>query len=346
MKKLLIVAMVMCIALMSTTVMAQVLEIRVAHEEPGDVTASSVHAAAVVFKDIIETQSGGEMVVRIYPASSLGNNRERMDQTLGNIIQVNIDSIGAIAPFYPLINVIDLPFAFPNQSVFHKVMAGEFGTKLKQDILENTGIRLLDVSVSGFYVLSNNERPIRSPEDMRGIRFRTMSVPSHIAMMRALGASATPIPWDELYSALQMGVIEGQHNPIPIMAIGGLQEVQKYATLTNHLIGADWWMTNETFYQGLTEEQKAIFNDAVYAGVMVANGTRLLFNATEMGVGFLEDAGIEIYAPSIEELAAFRELAVPAVMETIEDDLGQDGVNLANSLLEAVDKAVEELVEK
>ncbi len=338
--------MVLGLAIFSAGVMAQPLEINVSHEEPGDVETSSVHAAAVVFKDIIETQSGGDMVVNIYPAGALGGNRERMDQTLGNIIQLNIDSIGAIAPFYSLINVIDLPFAFPNQTVFHKVMEGQFGDDLKEDILDNTGIRLLDVSVSGFYVLSNNERPIKSPADMEGIRFRTMSVPSHIAMMRSLGASATPIPWDELYSALQMGVIEGQHNPIPIMAIGGLQEVQDYATLTNHLIGADWWMTSDSFYQSLNDEQKAIFNDALHAGVMVANGTRLLFNSTEMGVGFLEDAGIEIYAPTIEELASFRELAVPAVMETFEEDLGQEGVDLANYLLQEVDKEIEKLIAK
>lgn len=338
--------MVLGLAIFSGGVMAQPLEINVSHEEPGDVETSSVHAAAVVFKDIIETQSGGDMVVNIYPAGALGGNRERMDQMLGNIIQLNIDSIGAIAPFYSLINVIDLPFAFPNQTVFHKVMEGQFGDDLKEDILDNTGIRLLDVSVSGFYVLSNNERPIRSPADMEGIRFRTMSVPSHIAMMRSLGASATPIPWDELYSALQMGVIEGQHNPIPIMAIGGLQEVQDYATLTNHLIGADWWMTSDSFYQSLNDEQKAIFNDALHAGVMVANGTRLLFNSTEMGVGFLEDAGIEIYAPTIDELAEFRELAVPAVMETFEEDLGQDGVDLANYLLQEVDKEIEKLITK
>jgi len=345
-KKLLIVAMVMCIALMSASAMAQVLEIRLAHEEPGDVATSSVHAASVVFKNIIETQSGGEMVVRIYPASALGNQRERMDQTLGDIIQVNVASIGGIAPFYPLINVVDLPFAFPNHSVFYEVMNGEFGDKLRAELLEKTGFRLLSVNAAGFYVLSNNERPIRTPEDMRGIRFRTMSVPSHIAMMRSLGASATPVPWDELYSALQMGVVGGQHNPIPIMAIGGLQEVQKYATLTNHMVGADWWVTSETFYQNLTDEQREIFNDALYAANLVANGTKLLADATEQGVQFLEEAGIEVYAPSIEELAAFRDIAVPAVMETIEEDLGQEGVDLANALLAAVENAQEKLFSK
>lgn len=334
MKKIsMILILVLALALMSSSALA--LEIRLAHEEPGSMS-SSVHAAALVFKDIVETQSNGEMTVRIYPASSLGNQRERMEQTQAGIIQVNVASIGGIASFYPLINVVDLPFAFPNYTVFYEVFDGEFGDWLRQDLLDKTGFRLLSVNAAGFYVMSNNVRPIRTPEDMQGIRFRTMSVPSHIAMMRSLGAAATPVPWDELYSALQMGVVNGQHNPVPIMAIGGLQEVQQYATLSNHLVGADWWLTSEMFYQSLNEEQKQIFTDALYAAELVANGTKLLANSTEQGVQFLEEAGVEVYAPDIDELLLFREIAVPAVMETIEDSLGQDGVDLANLLLDSV----------
>lgn len=340
MKKLLFaLVIVLLVSMVSTSALA--LNIRLAHEEPGNMS-SSVHAAALVFKEIVETQSNGEMTVSIYPASSLGNQRERLDQTQVGIIQLNVASIGGLASYYPLINVVDLPFAFPNYTVFYEVMRGEFGEELAEGLLEATGFRLLSVNAAGFYVLSNSTRPITSPEDMEGIRFRTMSVPSHIAMMRSLGASPTPVPWDELYSALQMGVVNGQHNPIPIMAIGGLQEVQKYATLTNHLVGADWWVTSDGFYMSMTAEQRAIFDDALYAAQIVADGTKLLANATDQGVQFLEDAGIEVYAPTLEELAQFRDITVPAVLETIEDDLGQAGVDLANSLLEAVEKVQKE----
>lgn len=343
MKKINILALIMTAFILLFAVNTALgLEIRLAHEEPANVATSSVHAAAIVFKEIIETQSNNEMTVRIYPASSLGNQRERLDQTQANIIQVNVASIGGLAGFFPVINVVDLPFAFPNYTVFYEVMRGEFGEALAENMLNQTGLRLLSVNAAGFYVLSNNERPIRTPDDMAGIRFRTMSVPSHIAMMRSLGAAATPVPWDELYSALQMGVVNGQHNPIPIMAIGGLQEVQKYATLTNHLVGADWWVTSEMFYQSLNEEQLNIFKNALYAAQIVADGSKILADATEQGVQFLEDAGIEVYAPTLEELAMFRDISVPAVMGTIEDSLGQPGVNLANALLDAVEKVQQE----
>lgn len=331
-------SLVVILILATAPVFAQTVEMRLAHEEPGDASISSVHAAALVFKDMVETLSNGSMTVRIYPASSLGNQRDRMTQTLGNVIHVNVASIGGLATFYPLINVVDLPFAFPSYSVFYEVMNGNFGDRLERGLRDEAGIRLLSVNAASFYVLSNNTRPIRTPADMRGIRFRTMAVPSHTAMMSALGAAATPVPWDELYSALQMGVVNGQHNPIPIMAIGGLQEVQKFASLTNHLVGADWWVTSERFYQSLSESQKGIFNEALYAAELVANGTKILSNSTEQGVQFLENAGVEVYAPTPQQLIRFRETAVPQVMETIENDLGADGVSLANAMLSAINR--------
>lgn len=338
-----IVYFVVALFIIVGTAHGKSLTIKLAHEEPGDANRSSTHASALVFKNILEAESNGQMQVKIYPASSQGNQRDRMELTKAGILQVNVASIGGLAQFYPPINAVDLPFAFPNHAVAYKVFDGPFGEKLRQDLSKETGLRLLAVTAGGFYVLSNNQRPIHSIKDMKGLKFRTMSVPSHIAMMKSLGAAATPVPWDELYSSLQTGVVQGQHNPIPIMAIGNLQEVQKYATLTNHLYGADWWVTSNTFFNTLTSEQKKIFTNAVTAAKIAGRGNRLLLNATEQGIGFLSNAGIEVYSPTSEELVQFKNTAVPAVMKTIEKDLGQKGVDLAKALLEAVDKATEEL---
>jgi len=322
---------------------AATLTIKLAHEEPANAQLSSAHASAVVFKNVIETQSNGAMEVKLYPASSLGNQRDRMEMTKTGILHVNIASIGGIAPYYPPINAVDMPFAFPNHAVATEVFDGSFGEKLRKDLLAKTGIRLLMVTAGDFYVLSNNKRPVQKVADMKGLKIRTMSVPSHIAMMQSLGAAATPIPWDELYSSLQTGVVQGQHNPIPIMAIGNLQEVQKYATLTNHLYGADWWLTNEDFFKGLTPDQRRIFINATAAAKTAGQGSKLILNATGNGVDFLKDAGIEVYAPTPEEMQAFRSTSIPAVMKTIETDLGPEGVELANALLEAVKAAESKL---
>ncbi len=322
---------------------AETLVIKLAHEEPANAQLSSAHASALVFKNIIESESNGEMQVKLYPASSLGNQRDRMEMVKNGILQVNIASIGGLAQYYPPINAVDLPFAFPNHAVATRVFNGPFTEKIRKDLLDKTGIRLLMVTSGSFYVLSNNKRPIHSVADMKGLKFRTMSVPSHITMMASLGAAATPIPWDELYSSLQTGVVQGQHNPIPIMAIGNLQEVQKHATLTNHLYGADWWVTGQAFFQGLTPAQRRIFINAVDAAKTAGEGSKLILSATVNGVQFLKDAGVEVYSPTVQELEEFRSRSIPAVMKAIEKDLGADGAALADALLKAVAEAEAQL---
>ncbi len=327
----------------TTAVLASPVVIKLAHEEPANAETSSIHAAALIFKDIIENQSNGTMKVTIYSASSMGDQRERMELTKANILQVNIASIGGISQFYPQISAVDLPFAISDLTTAYKVFDGEFGDILKERILAKTGLRFLTTSGGSFYVLTNSVRPIHTPEDMKGISFRTMSVPTHIAMMESLGASATPIAWSELYTSLQTGVVKGQHNPIAIMAIGGLQEVQDYATLTNHFYGADWWLASDTFYNSLTDEQRRIFTNAYNVAALAGRGKKVLLETNEYGVKFLEENGAEVYSPTTEELGKFRDIVIPAVMEEIENELGSEGVELAEKLLEAVEKADQEI---
>jgi tripartite ATP-independent transporter DctP family solute receptor len=333
-----VLSIVIAVGFMSTVGFAAPLVLKLAHEEP-ETLDSGAQISSLVFKEVIETQSNGAMQVTIYPASSQGNQRERMELLKAGIIQVNIASIGGIAPFYQPINAVDLPFAIPNHAVADEVFDGPFGEKIRQDLLKETGFRFLMLTCGGFYVLTNNVRPIHTVKDMKGLKFRTMAVPSHIALMKSLGAAATPIPWDELYSSLQTGVVQGQHNPIPIIAIGNLQEVQKYATLTNHLYGGDWWLTSESFYQSLSDEQRRIFINAYTAAKVAGRGHTLIASTTEKGPGFLEKAGLEVYSPTSAQLAEFKAKAVPAVMEVIQKDLGDQGTEMANALLQAVKAA-------
>jgi len=313
--------------------------ITLAHEEPANAETSAAHLSAMVFKNVIETQSNGEMTVDIQASSAMGNQRERMELTQAGIIDVNVASIGGLSQFYPAINAIELPFVFPDTVVAARVFDGEFGEHLSAQLQEATGLHLLAVTAGDFYVLTNSQRPVKSPKDMESLRVRTMQVPTHIAIMEALGASATPVPWDELYGALETGVVDAQHNPIAIIATSNLQEVQDYATLTNHLYGADWWVASDDFLSGLDDEQRHIFRHAVESAKVAGRGAKLGLRATLFGTEFLQEAGLEVYSPSPEELAEFRELSVPAVMETLSTDFGEDAVALAEVLLDAVEAA-------
>jgi len=322
---------------------AQSVTITLAHEEPADTSTSAAHMSATVFKSTVESLSNGDMAVDIQASSALGNQRERMELTQAGIIQVNIASVGGLAQFYPAINGLELPFVFPNEIVAERVFDGPFGETLSDKLSEATGLRLLAVTAGDFYVFTNGTRPVKSPEDMKGLKVRTMSVPSHVALMDALGAAATPVPWDELYGALETGVVDAQHNPVPIIAIGNLQEVQSYATMTNHLYGADWWVASEDFLSSLTPEQKRIFTTGVESAKVAGRGAKMALRATKFGSVFLNEAGIEVYAPTADELAAFREIAIPAVTATMETEFGEEAVALGKDLQDAVKVAEDDL---
>lgn len=329
--------------LASAPAWAQSLTITLAHEEPADTAASAAHLSATVFKEMVESMSNGDMAVDIQAASALGNQRERMDLTQAGIIQVNIASVGGLAQFYPAINGIELPFVFPNEIVAERVFDGPFGDQLATQISEATGLHLLGVTAGDFYVFTNSDHMVKSPADMAGLKVRTMSVPSHMELMNSLGAAATPVPWDELYGALETGVVDAQHNPIPIVAIGNLQEVQSYATMTNHLYGADWWVTSEDFIAGLTPEQRRIFITAAETAKVAGRGAKIALRANTYGADFLKEAGLEVYYPNAEEMKAFRDIAVPAVMGTMETEFGAEAVTLGQSLIEAVASAEAEI---
>lgn len=332
-------SLTMLVACLSLPLPSLAMTITLAHEEPANPETSAAHLSAMVFKDVIETQSNGKMTVDIHAASSMGNQRDRMELTQAGVIDVNVASIGGLSQFYPAMDAIDLPFAFPDTIVAERVFDGEFGDHLSAQLQQTIGLHILAVTAGDFYVFTNSKRPVKSPDDMKGLRVRTMQVPSHITMMDALGASATPVPWDELYGAMETGVVDAQHNPTPIMAIGNLQEVQDYATLTNHLYGADWWVASDSFMSKLDGEQRRIFRQAVESAKVAGRGAKLNLRATKFGTKFLQDAGLEVYSPSPDELAEFRERSVPAVMKSLKAEFGDEAVALAEALLDAVNAA-------
>ena len=227
-----------------------------AFQMPNDIYNSNEGSFASAFKAHVEAASNGRIQVELYPGGVLGKERENFVNVKNNVIQATLSSVGGIAQFYKPIAVVDIPFAFKNHNVAWRVYDGWFGQELRADILAKTGVRsLATTETGGFFALTNNKREIRTPEDMDGLKFRTMENPGHIKMISLLGASAVPIAWLELYTSLQTGVIDGQMNPLPTILIGKLEEVQKYVTLTNHLYGTDWFMVNDQWFSALPADQ-------------------------------------------------------------------------------------------
>ena len=315
---------------------------RVSHLNPESPFESHSGAMTAVFKSLVETGTNGSIVVELFPNGQLGQDADVIQQVRDGIVESAISSAGGMAQHYPLVGVFDLPFAFPNIAVAHEVidLDSSFGQKFAADLEAKTGLKVLGLLDSGgFFAISNSERPITSVADLDGLKIRTMTLPTHEAIISSLGGQPTPLPWAEVYTALQTGVADGQMNPIPIIAFAKFDEVQGYLSITNHIITPYIWTVNADFYAGLTPEEQAVVDYSARVAVDAGRGiSRIIEASAEKGLPKLGEK-MTINAIPAEELAKFAEVAQPAVRALIAEQYGEEGTAMLEAMLEAIKAA-------
>lgn len=333
-KKLAITALVAS-TLMAGPALAQK-TMRLAHLNPESPFDSHSGAMAAVFKSMVETGTNGKITVQLFPNGQLGKDDEVIQQVRDGIVESVISSSGGISAHYKMVGVFDMPFAFPDIGVAHKVMNlnSEFGQKFAADLSAKTGLKVLGLLDSGgFFAISNSKRPIEKAADLEGMRLRTMTLPTHEATVKSLGGQPTPLPWAEVYTALQTGVADGQMNPIPIIAFAKFDEVQKYLSITNHVITPYVWTMNQAFYDGLTPEERKVIDTAAAVAVDAGRGiSRIIEASAEKGLPKLgKKMAVNAIPPA--ELEKFAAVAQPAVRKVIEEQLGADGIAMLDAML-------------
>lgn len=316
--------------------------IRLAHLNPDNPFESHSGAMAAVFKNLVETGTNGSIKVQLFANGQLGKDNEVIQQVRDGIVESTISSAGGIAQHYKLVGVFDMPFAFPNIAVADKVIDkdSDFGKKFSADLQAKTGLKVLGLLDSGgFFAISNSKRPIKTTADMAGLRIRTMTLPTHETTIKSLGGQPTPLPWAEVYTSLQTGVADGQMNPIPIIAFAKFDEVQKYLSITNHVITPYVWTMNQKFYDGLTPEEKKVVDNAAEVAVGAGRGiSRIIEASSEKGLPKLGKK-MTINAIPPAELKKFAAVSQPAVRKVIEDQLGPEGVAMLSAMQADIDKA-------
>lgn len=286
----------------------------------GDLMGCPYYAYTEVFNQVLTAGTNGRYEVQTFPNSQLGDLGSLTEQTSRGIIQMTGgQNAGQLAEYYPSIQIVEMPYTFSTLETARKVMWGPFGRELADEVAKASGIRILSWLPSAFRNFSNSVRPIKTPADMVGLKIRVQPVPIHLKMVESLGASATPIAWGELYNALQTGVVDGQENAPYVVLLGHLEEVQKFYTLDGHLVNMPLVFINEDFYQGLSEEDRAVFDEAgrtasfAMLGIVTAKETADLKKITE--------AGIEIYKPTPEEFQQFVEATREPVRKVLEENV-------------------------
>ncbi len=309
--------------------------IRLSQLNSEDPFASSMGTMVAVFKSLVESASNGEIEVLDFPNGQLGKDNEVIQQVRDGIVQSTISSSGGIAQHYPLVGVFDVPFAFPNIAIASKVIRpdSDFGQKFVSDLESKTGLKVLGmIDASGFFAITNSKRPIKTLEDMQGLRIRTMTLPTHEAVITSIGGQPTPLPWAEVYTALQTGVVDGQMNPIPVITIANFGEVQEYLSITNHIITPFIWTMNQDFYDGLSDEHREIVDWAAEVASEAGRGMSRAIEASDRGLPSLsESMQVNVVEPA--EMVKFAEAAQPQVKALIAESYGDEGVAMLEALL-------------
>ena len=303
---------------------AQAGVIKLGTSQAGELDKSSAQQFAVYFKNTVERRTGGVLKVEIYPANQLGTERDVIEAIRVGSVEMACLSEGAMPAFFPPIQVLGQPYLFKNEAVAWKVLDGPFGQQLAEALRQKTGIRILGFGENGMRNFTNNVRPIRKPEDLKGLRMRTMETPAHMEMMKALGATPVAVSSPETYMAMMQKVVDGQENPLTVIDFFKYDEVQKYAITDAHLYSPHLILTNDKWVKALPADQQAIVQDAVNIGKVVARGN--LQNLLNTSYENLRKRGMDIYNPTAAEKDAFRKASQGQVREWLIKNVGKDWV--------------------
>lgn len=303
-------------ALMAGQAMAQT-TINLGYNGAPDPDKNAVHVFAENLKNLVEEKTEGEIQLQLYPNSMLGEEQERMEQTMSSPM-LNVASFAGVSPIADEIFVSAIPFLFDDFDAARQFFdEGSYWQGVENVVKERSGIEMLAVvEEGGFLAFTNNKKPITHPDDFEGLRFRAMD-PSQVALYEAFGASGTPIPWTEVYMALRTGVADGQMNPPMYIILGSLHEVQDYLTLANIQYSNQFLVGNGQMIESWEEETRNAFMEAVAEANQQAREHNE--SQVEERIAYLEEQGMEVIRPSEEDLAAFREIGQPAYLEWLSD---------------------------
>ena len=176
------------------------------------------------------------------------------------------------------------------------------------------------------------KKKVETPADLKGLKIRTMENPAHMAMVKALGASPTPIAWGELYTALQQGVVDGYELPTPLTEFAKLYQVSKYVVLDGHIYDPAFIWINDKFFQSLSAEEKSIVKNAVIEANVIERAKQAYWTEVQ-AAGNLVKEGMVLTSPSPEARAQFRSITQPAVAEFIKEKIGTEWTDKLNKAI-------------
>jgi tripartite ATP-independent transporter DctP family solute receptor len=231
-------------------------------------TAQNSHQGVAIdtFAKEVATRTGGRYKVETFYNGALGGERESIEAVQLGTQELAFSSTGPVPNFVPETKILDVPFLFRDKAHARAVLDGPIG----QDLLakfDAKGFKALAWGENGFRHMTNSKRDVKAPEDLKGLKMRTMENPVHIAAYKGLGIITTPMAFPEVFTALQQGTVDGQENPLPVIMSAKFSQVQKHLSLTGHVYSPCIFVMNKASFDKLSAADKTAFLEAAKVAV-------------------------------------------------------------------------------
>ncbi|WP_295371879.1 TRAP transporter substrate-binding protein [uncultured Pseudacidovorax sp.] len=262
------------------------------------------------FAELVDKKSGGRLKVQVFPGGVLGSDQANVSALQGGTLEMASMNSGIFSSLVKDFAIYDFPFLFGNAREADAVVDGPFGQNLHKK-LEDKGLIGLAYYELGFRQLTNSKRPIQKVEDIAGLKLRVIPSPINVDWVKALGANPTPLPFPELYAALEQKAVDGQENPVATIKGAKLYEVQKYMTITNHQYNPQSVVISKKFWEQLPPaDQKILKEAAVESAQYERTQSRAMLQS---GLEDLKKSGMEVNELSAAEVAKLREKMKPVI---------------------------------
>ncbi len=254
----------------------------------------SVHRAMVFLAERVSEKSSGSMRIDIYPSEQLGNERQALELLQIGSLGMTKVSAAVLENFAEPYKVLSLPYIFEDEAHKWAVLEGEIGRELLLSAEQSRllGLCFYDAGYRSFYTI---DRPVRGPSDLEGLKIRTQESASAMRMVSELGGSATPIPWGELYTALQQGVVDGAENNPPSFHLSRHYEVARFYSLNEHTGVPDVLLVSTVIWNDLTGAERQWLQEA--AGESAQYQKVLWQESTEEALRVVQEAGVQVLTP-------------------------------------------------
>ncbi|WP_324670053.1 TRAP transporter substrate-binding protein [Geochorda subterranea] len=262
---------------------------------------SHFQAGAVRFAELVEQKTNGRLRVSIFPGGQLGQETEVIQAVQTGVLEMTFIGHDPLAQFAPMVTLLSLPYLFESHDQAFRILEGPVGKEIEKE-LARRNLVVLGWGNNGARVYTNSRRPIESPADLRGLKIRSPENPINLAITRALGGTAVAIPYGEVYTAIQQGTIDGQENAVINIYPAKLQEVQRYMSMTHHLLSFTVLLVNKPFFDSLDRELQAAVREAAAEAMRFQR--QHVETLTDRLVQEMQQQGMQVNWPDLEPFRA------------------------------------------